>query len=41
VVFGGRPFAEAVAEGDAEVRGDAEKAARFLARFPRPAPVGS
>jgi DNA-binding HxlR family transcriptional regulator len=41
VVFGGRPLAEAVAAGDAQVRGDAEKAARFLARFPRPAPVGS
>jgi DNA-binding HxlR family transcriptional regulator len=41
VVFGGRRLAEAVAAGDAEVRGDAEKATRFVARFPRPAPVGS
>jgi DNA-binding HxlR family transcriptional regulator len=41
VVFGGRPLAEAIAAGDAEVRGDAKKASRFLARFPRPAPVGS
>jgi DNA-binding HxlR family transcriptional regulator len=41
VVFGGRPLAEAVGVGDAEVRGDAEKATRFLRRFPRPAPVGS
>jgi DNA-binding HxlR family transcriptional regulator len=41
VVFGGRELADAVAAGDAEVRGDAEKAAGFVARFPRPAPVGS
>jgi DNA-binding HxlR family transcriptional regulator len=40
VVFGGRPLAEAIASGAAEVRGDADKAARFLARFPRPATVG-
>lgn len=40
VVFGGRPLTEAVAAGDAEVRGDTEKAASFLRRFPRPAPVG-
>jgi hypothetical protein len=40
VVFGGRALAEAVAAGEAEVRGDAEKAASFLRRFPRPAPVG-
>jgi DNA-binding HxlR family transcriptional regulator len=41
VVFGGHPLAEAVASGDAKVHGDAEKAARFLSRFPRPAPVGT
>jgi DNA-binding HxlR family transcriptional regulator len=41
VVFGGRPLAEAVAVGDAEVRGDAEAAARFVRRFPRPAPVSA
>jgi DNA-binding HxlR family transcriptional regulator len=41
VTFGGRPLAEAVAAGDAEVRGDADAAARFVRRFPRPAPVGS
>jgi DNA-binding HxlR family transcriptional regulator len=41
VVFGGRALSEAVAVGDAEVRGNAEKATRFLARFPRPAPVAS
>ena len=41
MVFGGREPAEAVAAGAAEVRGDQEKATRFLARFPRPAPVGS
>jgi DNA-binding HxlR family transcriptional regulator len=41
VVFGGRELADAVAAGDAEVRGDAGKAARFLRRFPRPAPVGT
>jgi DNA-binding HxlR family transcriptional regulator len=41
VVFGGRPLAEAVAAGDAEVTGDAEKAGRFLRRFPRPAAVGA
>jgi DNA-binding HxlR family transcriptional regulator len=40
VVFGGRPLAEAVAAGDAEVRGDEEKAASFVSHFPRPAPVG-
>src|ERR671916_253386 len=40
VVFGGRPLTEAVAAGDAEVRGDAKKAASFVRRFPRPAPVG-
>jgi DNA-binding HxlR family transcriptional regulator len=40
VVFGGRALAEAVAAGDAKVQGDAEKATRFLSRFPRPAPVG-
>jgi DNA-binding HxlR family transcriptional regulator len=40
VVFGGRALADAVASGDAEVKGDEEKAARFLAHFPRPAPVG-
>ena len=39
VVFGGRPLTEAVAAGDAEVRGDVEKAASFVRRFPRPAPV--
>jgi DNA-binding HxlR family transcriptional regulator len=39
VVFGGRELAEAVATGDAEVHGDAEKASRFVRRFPRPAPV--
>jgi DNA-binding HxlR family transcriptional regulator len=39
VVFGGRELAEAVAAGDAEVQGDAEKASRFVRRFPRPAPV--
>jgi DNA-binding HxlR family transcriptional regulator len=41
LVFGGRPLTEAVAAGDAEVHGDAEKAARFLRHFPRPAPAGS
>lgn len=41
VVFGGRPLADAVAAGDAEVRGDTPKATRFLRHFPRPAPVGS
>jgi DNA-binding HxlR family transcriptional regulator len=41
VVFGGRPLSEAVAAGDAVVRGDAEKAASFVTRFPRPAPVGT
>jgi hypothetical protein len=41
VVFGGRELTEAVAAGDAEVRGDAERAARFVTHFPRPAPVGS
>jgi DNA-binding HxlR family transcriptional regulator len=41
VVFGGRPLAEAVAAGEAEVRGDAEKATNFVSRFPRPALVGS
>jgi DNA-binding transcriptional ArsR family regulator len=41
VVFGGRPLAEAVAVGDAEVRGDAEAAARFVRHFPRPAPVSA
>jgi DNA-binding HxlR family transcriptional regulator/putative sterol carrier protein len=41
VVFGGRPLTEAVAAGDVEVRGDAKKAASFVRRFPRPAPVGS
>jgi DNA-binding HxlR family transcriptional regulator len=41
VVFGGRPLARAVAEGDAEVRGDGDTAARFLRHFPRPAAVGS
>ena len=41
VVFGGRELATAVAAGDAEVRGDAEKATHFLSRFPRPAPVGA
>jgi DNA-binding HxlR family transcriptional regulator len=40
VVFGGRPLAEAIASGDAEVRGDAEAAGRFVSHFPRPAPVG-
>lgn len=40
VVFGGRELAEAVAAGDAEVHGDAEKATGFVTRFPRPAPVG-
>jgi DNA-binding HxlR family transcriptional regulator len=39
VVFGGHPLTEAVAAGDAEVRGDAKKAASFVRRFPRPAPV--
>jgi DNA-binding HxlR family transcriptional regulator len=41
VVFGGRELAEAVAAGDAEVRGDVEKATAFVTRFPRPAPVAS
>ena len=41
VVFGGRPLAEAVVAGDAEVRGDAKKASAFVSRFPRPAPVAS
>jgi DNA-binding HxlR family transcriptional regulator len=41
VVFGGRPLAEAVSAGEAEVRGDAEKATDFVSHFPRPAPVGS
>jgi DNA-binding HxlR family transcriptional regulator len=41
VVFGGRPLAEAVGVGDAEGHGDAEKAARFLRHFPRPAPVSA
>ena len=41
VVFGGRELAEAVASGEAEVRGDAEKATAFVSRFLRPAPVGS
>ena len=41
VVFGDRPLADAVAAGDAEVRGDAQAAGRFVSRFPRPAPVGS
>jgi DNA-binding HxlR family transcriptional regulator len=41
VVFGGRELAQAIAEGDAEVRGDTEKATTFVSRFPRPAPVGS
>jgi DNA-binding HxlR family transcriptional regulator len=41
VVFGGRPLAEAVAAGDAEVRGDEARAASFVSRFPRPAPVGT
>jgi DNA-binding HxlR family transcriptional regulator len=41
MVFGGRPLTEAVAAGDAEVRGDTEKAASFLRHFPRPAPVGA
>jgi DNA-binding HxlR family transcriptional regulator len=40
VVFGGRELAEAVAAGDAEVRGDAEAAAMFVRHFPRPALVG-
>jgi alkyl sulfatase BDS1-like metallo-beta-lactamase superfamily hydrolase len=40
VVFGGRPLAEAIASGDAEVRGDAEAAGRFVSHFPRPALVG-
>lgn len=39
VVFGGRELADAVAAGDAEVRGDVEKATAFVSRFPRPAPV--
>ena len=41
VVFGGRPLVEAIASGDAEVRGDAEAAGRFVSHFPRPAPVGA
>jgi DNA-binding HxlR family transcriptional regulator len=41
VVFGGRELAEAVAAGDAEVRGEEAKATSFVSRFPRPAPVGS
>jgi DNA-binding HxlR family transcriptional regulator len=41
VVFGGRELAEAVRAGAAEAHGDAERAAAFLRRFPRPAPVGS
>jgi DNA-binding HxlR family transcriptional regulator len=41
VVFGGRELADAVAAGEAEVRGDGEAAGRFVSRFPRPAPVGS
>jgi len=40
VVFGGRDLADAVATGDVEVRGDAKRAAGFVTRFPRPAPVG-
>jgi DNA-binding HxlR family transcriptional regulator len=40
LTFGGRPLAAAVADGDATVIGDAERASRFLRRFPRPAPVG-
>jgi DNA-binding HxlR family transcriptional regulator len=40
VVFGGRPLAEVIASGEAEVRGDAEAAGRFVSRFARPAPVG-
>jgi DNA-binding HxlR family transcriptional regulator len=41
LVFGGRELAEAVRAGDAEVRGDATKAASFLRRFSRPALSGS
>lgn len=41
VVFGGRGLGAAVAAGDAEVRGDAEKATGFVTHFPRPAPVGA
>ena len=41
VVFGGRALADAAGAGDAEVRGDAEKAAGFVTRFPRPAPVSA
>jgi hypothetical protein len=40
VVFGGRALSDAVEAGAAQVRGDEAAAARFLARFPRPAPVG-
>jgi hypothetical protein len=40
VVFGSRELAEAIASGEAEVRGDVEKATGFVSRFPRPAPVG-
>jgi DNA-binding HxlR family transcriptional regulator len=40
VVFGGRALSDAVGAGDAEVRGDEAKAASFVTRFPRPAPVG-
>ena len=41
VVFGGRELADAVAAGDAEVRGDPVKATKFVQRFPRPAPVSA
>jgi DNA-binding HxlR family transcriptional regulator len=40
VVFGGRALSDAVGAGHAEVRGDGAKAASFVTRFPRPAPVG-
>jgi len=40
VVFGGLDLSEAVRQGHLRVNGDERAAARFVATFPRPAPVG-
>ncbi|MGH3380940.1 MAG: winged helix-turn-helix transcriptional regulator [Actinoallomurus sp.] len=40
VVFGGQNLGEAVRQGHLRVNGDERAAARFVAAFPRPAPIG-
>jgi len=40
LVFGGRPVADAVEDGDLRIAGDRAAAERFVTCFPRPTPFG-